>query len=102
MSFEQKLLEFADATKSQDIYDPKYKNGTWMYKAVETQETLEDFKNSSKNYQERKGFSESEIAGMPYISWSSVKIRKGDQRQVLSVVDFGDRRIAIDFDLNMI
>ncbi|MBU0916336.1 hypothetical protein [Aquabacterium parvum] len=99
MIFSQQLAAFAEATRN-DVFDPSWEGGTWMVKSTETQESLADFEAASKGWIECSNAIRGEIAGLPYIAWERVQARKGDQRRALSVVDFGDRRIAIDEDLS--
>lgn len=96
--FEQALEKFIEAT-GDAIYDPFWdKSAPWMVDAVETQETLEQFIESSHQWNERSGYQRGDINGVPFIYWSRVQINKGDSRRELSLVDFGDRRIALDFN----
>lgn len=97
-TFENKLKALSLATKG-DVYDHEYKNGEWMHHAVETQETLADFEEASRQYVECSKSKHGEIAGMNFLAFEKVQVRKGDVRQALSVIDFGDRRIAINEDL---
>ncbi len=94
-TFEKKLAAFDEAT-SEELHDPEY---DWMVEAVETHETLADFEDSAKNYSERAWSGRGEIAGFPFIAWSKIQVSKGDTRRALSVIDFGDRRFALDADL---
>jgi glutamate mutase epsilon subunit len=64
--------------------------------AVETAETLDDFHAATKNYAECTKAQRGEIAGFPYIAYKKVQVRKGAPRRALSVIDFGDYRIAFD------
>ncbi len=94
------IAAFAQATDN-EFCDPDYENGKWLVDAVETRESLEDFISASANWAERSSkMSRGEIAGLHFISWEMVQARKGDQRRSLSVVDFGDVRVALDADLS--
>ncbi len=94
-SFQEQLKRFDKKTGS-ELHDPEY---DWMVEAVETRETLSDFEESAKKYNERTWAGRGEIAGLPFIAWSEVQTFKGETRRALSVVDFGDRRIALNADL---
>ena len=95
----EKLLALAAATKN-EIYDPEWNGGEWMIGAVETHETIENFIDSSDKYwAESTSPKMGEIAGMKFVAWKQMQIKKGAQRQALSVIDFGDARFAIDCDL---
>lgn len=99
MTMTEKLAAFAAVTRGHDIYDPEYQGGEWMWGAVETHETIEEFIDSSARWRERSTMKEGEIAGMRFVSWSNVQLGKGEPRRSLSVIDFGDIRIALDGDL---
>ncbi len=94
MNMTEKLAAFAAAVNN-ELFDPEYKGGEWMVEAVETQETLEQFEESSKNWNERSAMKTGEIAGFPFRAWKSVQAVKGAQRQSMSVIDFGDVRFAL-------
>ena len=98
-NFSDKLKALSLATKG-DIYDHEYKGGVWMHSEVETQETLADFEAASRKYAECSKPLHGEIAGMQFLAFAKVQARKGDVRQSLSIIDFGDRRIAINENLN--
>jgi len=95
MTMTEKLAAFATATQN-ELFDAEY---GWMTEAVETRETIEDFLEASHSYNECTREKFGEIAGMKFVAFSKVQPRKGDQRRALSVIDFGDLRIAIDADL---
>lgn len=94
----EKLAAFAAATHN-ELFDAEYNGGEWMTEAVETRETIEDFLEASKSYNECTREKFGEVAGMKFVAFSKVQTCKGDQRTALSVIDFGDLRIAIDVDL---
>jgi hypothetical protein len=94
MSYQENLLTFAAATNG-EIFDPDYKDGTWMYRIIETQETIDNYENAAGGWNEYQGKRHGKVAGLPFLSFKSMQCRKGDQRDSLSVVDFGDRRIVI-------
>ena len=94
MNMKEKLAAFAAAVNN-ELFDPEYKGGEWMVEAVETQETLEQFEESSKNWNERTAMKTGEIGGFPFRAWKNVQAIKGQPRQSMSVVDLGDVRIAL-------
>lgn len=94
MNMTEKLAAFAAATNN-EIFDAEYKGGEWMVEAVETQETLEQFEESSKNWNERGTMKTGEIAGFSFRSWKNAQAVKGQSRQAMSVIDFGDVRFAL-------
>ena len=97
MTFENSIAAFAAATNN-DVYDAEYNGGEWMVDAVETHETLEQFEQSAKNWNERSGFQRGEIVGLKYICWTSCQAHRGQPRRSMWVIDFGDVRYAIDAD----
>ena len=94
----ENIMKFAAATNN-ELFDPEYKGGEWMVEAVETQETIENFVEASNRYHECTREKFGEIAGFKFVAFGMIQPRKGDQRRALSVVDFGDVRVAIDTDL---
>ena len=86
--------KFADATNG-ELFDADYKDGEWMVEAVETQETLEQFEESSKGWHERTAMKTGEIGGFPFRAWKSAQAVKGQPRQSISVVDLGGVRIVL-------
>lgn len=88
------LLAFAEATNN-ELFDPAYKNGEWMTEAVETQETLEQFIDSSKTWASRTPVHFGEIAGFKFAYWKEMQTAKDQPRRSLSVIDFGDLRVAL-------
>lgn len=82
-----------------DVYDVNYKSGEWMYRTVETHETLEMFIDSSKGWVEKTKTQSGDIAGLPYVCWEAMQIKKGQQRDSLSVIDFGDVRVAVSCNI---
>jgi hypothetical protein len=88
------LIKFAAATNN-ELFDPDYKSGEWMCEAVETHETLSDWEESSQGWNERSAMKTGEIAGFPFRAWKTAQPKKGMARQSMSVVDFGDTRIAL-------
>ena len=98
--FATKVAAFAAATNN-DLYDTDYCGegvGEWLVQAVETQETLADFEASSAKWAECSSTQSGKIAGLSFVCWAKVQARRGDQRRSMWVIDFGDRRVAIDAD----
>lgn len=90
----ENLKKFAAATNN-ELFDADYKGGEWMTEAVETQETLEQWEESSNGWNERAAMKSGEIAGFPFRAWKSAQAIKGRPRQSMSVVDLGDVRIVL-------
>ena len=90
----ESLKKFAAATNN-ELFDADYSGGEWMCEAVETHETLEQWEESSKGWNERTAMKAGEIAGFPFRAWKSVQAAKGQARDSMSVIDFGDVRIAL-------
>ena len=94
----ENIKKFAAATNNELFDTDLKKDGTpygWMVEAVETQETLEQWEESSKGWNERTAMQTGEIAGFPFRAWKSAQAVKGQPRQSMSVVDLGDVRIAL-------
>lgn len=89
---------FAAATNN-ELFDPEYNGGEWMIEAVETRETIENFVEASNSYAECSREKFGEIAGFKFVAFAKVQVRKGQPRRQLSVIDFGDLRVALDCDL---
>lgn len=81
------------------IYDAEYNGGDWMVEAVETQESIDDFVAASANYAECTREKFGELAGMKFVAFAKVQVKKGATRRQLTVVDAGECRFAIDCDL---
>ena len=90
----ENLKKFAAATNN-ELLDAEYKGGEWMCEHVETQETLEQWEESSNGWNERTAMKSGEIAGFPFRAWKSAQAVKGQPRQSMSVVDLGDVRIVL-------
>lgn len=88
------LKAFAAATNN-ELFDADYNGGEWMVEFVETQETLEQFEESSKNWNECTAMKAGTIAGFPFRSWNNTQAVKGKPRQSMSVIDLGDFRLAL-------
>jgi hypothetical protein len=72
----------------------------WMYQPVETQDALEDFEKASANYRECSKSERGTVAGFPVLSFSCVQVKKGDQREPLSIIDVGYERLCFRYDLS--
>lgn len=98
MTTTENLKKFAEATNN-ELFDAYIKkDGTfygWNVEAVETQETLAQFEESSKKWNERTAMIAGEIAGFPFRAWKSAQAVKGQARQSMSVIDLGEVRIAL-------
>lgn len=90
----ENLRKFAASTKH-EFYDEQWEGGTWLVDMVETQETLEDFKNASKDWQYCSKMEDGALGGVSFISWSNMQSMKGYGRQSLSIIDLGDCRVAL-------
>ena len=90
----ENLAAFAAATNN-ELFDADYGDGEWMVDFVETQETLEQFEESSKGWNERTAMNAGTIAGFPFRSWKMAQAVKGQPRQAMSVIDLGEFRIAL-------
>ena len=98
MNMNEKLAAFAAATNN-ELFDPEWRGGKWMVEAIETQETLDQWEDSSKGWNERTSMQSGEIAGFPFRAWERVQAIKGQARRSISVIDFGEVRFAIETDL---
>ena len=98
MNTTKNLAAFAAATNN-ELFDADYKGGEWMVEATETHETLEQWIESSQNWNEKTSMKRGEIAGFPFLAWKSAQADKGQARRAMSVIDFGDVRFAIETDL---
>ena len=65
----ENLKKFAAATNN-ELFDADYKGGEWMVEAVETQETLEQWEESSNGWNERTAMKTAINAVTPRISQS--------------------------------
>jgi len=88
------LQAFAEATRN-ELFDADYNGGEWMIEAVQTAETLADWEESSRKWNERTAMKSGEIAGLPFRAWSRAQPLKGMPRDSISVVDFGDYRFVL-------
>lgn len=94
MELINKLNTFAAATNN-ELFDSEYKGGEWMCEAFQTAETLSQWEDSSNGWSERSAMITGEIAGFPFRAWKSAQAVKGQPRQSISVIDFGDTRIVL-------
>lgn len=90
----QMLAAFGSATNN-EIFDPEYKGGEWMTRHVETHETLAHFEEACQHWNERSSVQRGEIAGFKFLAWANAQAVKGQPREAMSVVDFGEIRIAL-------
>ena len=96
MDFATKLAAF-DAATSNELHDAVY---GWMGSYVETQETIQNFVDASANcWAESTNAKHGEIAGLKFCAWKQMQARRGDTSDSCTVIDFGDRRAVINFDL---
>ena len=98
MNMNEKLAAFAAATNN-ELFDAEYKGGEWMVEVVETQETLAQWEESSKGWNDRSSMKSGEIAGFPFRAWKQAQEIKGQPRHEISVIDLGEVRFAIEADL---
>jgi hypothetical protein len=92
--YDDMYKKFSDSTPDNNLYE----ENNWLIGAVETGETLQDFENSRKSWNECKSRTEGELSGFKYLCFSGVQIKKGDIRRAMTVVDFGELRVVLDFD----
>lgn len=92
-------LQAIAAATNNGIYDAEFHGGEWMVEAVETQESIEDFVAASANYAECTREKFGELAGMKFVAFAKVQVKKGAERRQLTVIDAGECRFAIDCDL---
>lgn len=81
-----------------DFYDSEY---GFMYTVEETSDTLDDFVAASAKWQESNKVEFGEFAGFKFAYFGRVQVKKGDERDDLSVIDFGHIRMTVNVDLNM-
>ena len=101
MDKNEALLEFAALTKN-EFYDPEWHGGEWMIESVETHETIADFVEASAGWKEHGRKENGFIGDFPFVSWRDVQVKKGVQRQDLSVIDLGDVRYVLNMNLAMV
>lgn len=88
------LVKFGLATNN-EIFDTEYKGGEWMKNISETHETLEQWVDSSKEWQMRTNAKFGEVAGFKFVSFENSQLRKGTERTSISIVDFGNLRVVL-------
>ena len=76
-----------------------YEDGDCIYYEAETQETLADFLDSAKKWNERSDCKEFKLGNFNCLSWAHVQVAKGERREELTVVDLGDLRLVFNLDL---
>jgi hypothetical protein len=92
-------MEYNESIKKleAEINDPLViENGEWVSEAVETSETLENWIESSRNWNERTPVRRGTIAGFPALAWERVQAVRGQPRRAVTVIDVGERRIVLD------
>lgn len=97
MNMTEKLAAFAVATDN-EIFDAEEAE---YYEDGKTYETLEQWENSSKGWNERSAMKSGEIAGFPFRAWKQMQAVKGQPRRPMSVIDFGDVRFYMEVDLTV-
>lgn len=81
-----------------EIYDVDY--GDWTVDhAVETKETLDDFMESSRSWNETGVLFAGKYGDFDFIGWDSVQVSKGQSRNPLTIMDLGDYRITFRGDI---
>lgn len=98
MTITEKLQAISDVSGG-NLFDADYNGGEWMVNAVQTAETVEQFIESVKHYNECSAMKSGTIAGLPFVVWKNVQIRKGDTRRSLAVIDLGEVRFAVDSEM---
>lgn len=99
MNMDKKIAVFAAATKN-ELYDTDIcEEGTpygWQVYAVETQETLDQYIEASECcWIESTRAMPGVIAGFPFVAWHRIQVKKGQPRDSMSVVDFGNVRMVL-------
>lgn len=97
-TFIEALDKFNEATDN-EFYDEKYFENGWIEEVEETKQTIEDFIASSKNWNESSKPQTGTLNGLNYVYFAKAQANKGDQRQELSIIDFGSKRICINADV---
>ncbi len=92
-------IQAIQSLSDEEIYDTDY---GWQVGCVTTQETIEDWKNSSGNWNERSKPTEGDFAGFPFISWGLCQLFKGEQRREVSVLDLGDQRLVMEICIQIV
>lgn len=90
----ENFKKFAAATNN-ELFDADFHDGEWMCEHFETQETLEQWEESSLGWSERTAMKTGEIGGFPFRAWKTAQAVKGQTRQSVSVVDLGEVRIVL-------
>lgn len=97
----KEALANIDAATGSNVYDAAYDGGKWMYEPTEAQNTLDHFVEASASYwlEVSADFERGEVGGLPFIVWAKVQQKKGDARNALTVIDFGDFRVSLKLDI---
>ncbi len=94
----QTILKQLHDLSDGEIYDIDY--GDWMVEQpVETRETLDDFMESSKKWNETGVLFAGKYGDFDFIGWDSIQAFKGQTRNPLTVMDLGDCRITFRSDI---
>ena len=97
-TFIEALDKFNEATDN-EFYDEEFFENGWIEEVQETKQTIEDFIESSKNWNESSKPQTGTLNGLNYVYFAKAQANKGDQRQELSIIDFGSKRICINADV---
>lgn len=97
-TFIEALDKFNEATDN-EFYDEEFFEDGWIEEVQETKQTIEDFIESSKNWNESSKPQTGALNGLNYVYFAKAQANKGDQRQELSIIDFGSKRICINADV---
>ena len=97
-TYTESLEKFNEATDN-EFYDEKFFENGWIEEVEETKQTIEDFIESSKNWNESSKPQTGTLNGLNYVYFAKAQVNKGDQRQELSIIDFGSKRICINADV---
>jgi hypothetical protein len=96
MELKQALIKIDVATNG-ELYDFCY--GGWKVNVTETNKTLAEFEEASKNYSECDEIQRGKLAGFDFIYFGIVQVVKGYPRFALSVIDLGAVRFTINKNL---
>ena len=97
-TFIEALDKFNEATDN-EFYDEEFFENGWIEEVQETKQTIEDFIESSKNWNESSKPQTGTLNGLNYVYFAKAQPNKGDQRQELSIIDFNSKRICINADV---
>jgi hypothetical protein len=97
-TFIEALDKFNEATDN-EFYDEEFFENGWIEEVQETKQTIENFIESSKNWNESSKPQTGTLNGLNYVYFAKAQPNKGDQRQELSIIDFNSKRICINADV---